>query len=277
MRPLLLSLSAIALIVGSIAGCPSSPDPGDAAPTWDYVSGVLATNCSPCHTSGAGFPSADPMNGLGEADTAYDQIVDHPAAEAPGLDRIEPGDSANSYLIHKLRGTHVDAGGSGDRMPDGGPFFEDEVIDAIAEWVDAGALQNGGDDDDAADDDDAVDDDDAADDDDSASGTSFSSVYSTIIESGCSCHAGASHSTGFAFNGDEQTAYDVLVDVPSAQAAGLDRIEPGSPVDSYLWNKVNGTQNSVGGSGGQMPLAGCCLDQTQLDTLETWINDGALR
>lgn len=158
MRSTLLTTTALfGLLLAT--GCPSeAPDPGDPAPDWGFVSATLAANCNPCHTSSPGFPGSDPMMDLGDADLAYDLLVDHPAAETSGaMDRVEPGDSENSYVIHKLRGTHVDAGGSGSRMPEGGPFLDDETIDAIAEWIDAGASEEitSGDDDDSGDDDSA--------------------------------------------------------------------------------------------------------------------------
>jgi len=280
-RQTLLSLSAIATLTLALGGCPSSPDPGEPAPDWGFVSAVLASNCSPCHTSAPGFPAADPMMALNDADLAYDLLVGRPSVEAAGLDRVEPGDSENSYLMHKLRGTHADAGGSGERMPDGGPYLDDATIDAIADWIDAGAseeITTGDDDDSVGDDDDSVgdDDDSVGDDDDSAAGpATFSDVFTTILNARCSCHAGASHSTGFAHAGDQATAYGVLVGVASSEAPALNRIEAGSTADSYLWHKVNGTQDTVGGSGGQMPLSGGNLTSAELDMLESWIEDGA--
>jgi len=295
MRTMLSSLSAIALLSLALSGCPSSPDPGAPAPDWGFVSGVLAANCAPCHTSGSGFPAADPMAEFGDPDAAYELLVGHPAAEAPGLNRVEPGDAENSYLIHKLEGSHLDVGGSGGQMPDGGPYLDDATIAAVREWVEAGASEviNGGDDDDATgddddatgDDDDATgDDDDSGGDDDDSSGddddsspspSTFSDVFSIILNQSCSCHAGASHSTGFAHAGDQATAYSVLVDVPSSEAPSLDRVEPGDLAASYLWNKVVGSQADVGGSGGQMPLGGSGLNVAELDVLESWILDGA--
>jgi hypothetical protein len=61
------------------------------------------------------------------------------------------------------------------------------------------------------------------------------------------------------------------VDVPST-AAILDRIEPGSRADSYLYRKVEGTQGAVsGGGGGRMPLGGQ-LTAEELETIGLWID-----
>jgi hypothetical protein len=42
-------------------------------------------------------------------------------------------------------------------------------------------------------------------------------------------------------------------------------------------NKIEGTQVAAGGSGGQMPAAGCCLDPlTEIDPIKRWIDQGAM-
>ena len=283
MRSSLLPISALfGLLLAT--GCPSeAPSTGDPTPDWGFVSATLAANCAPCHTSDPGYPSADPMMELGDADAAYDVLVDHPAAETGGaLDRVDPGDSENSYIIHKLRGTHSEVGGSGERMPQGGPYLDDATIDAIAGWIDAGASEEvtSGDDDDATgDDDDATgdDDDSAGDDDDSATSPTFSDVYSTIISQECGCHSGSSHSTGFFFDGSAATGYGNLVGVDSFENPGMNRIEPGDPDDSYLVNKIQGTAGAVGGSNpSQMPLGGPFLSQTQIDLVRAWVAGGAV-
>jgi len=69
-------------------------------------------------------------------------------------------------------------------------------------------------------------------------------------------------------------AYSVLVDVPSGQLGSMDRVEPGDPANSYLWNKLNDSHASVGGTGNSMPPSGL-LDADTLATIETWINEGA--
>lgn len=70
------------------------------------------------------------------------------------------------------------------------------------------------------------------------------------------------------------SAYGNVVDVPAAGLPSMDRIEPGSTADSYLWHKVSGTQASVGGSGSTMPVGGS-LTAHERDLLERWIEAGA--
>jgi hypothetical protein len=68
-------------------------------------------------------------------------IVSVPSTEVPGLDRIEPGLANSSYLIHKLRGTQLAVGGSGERMPQGGPP-DPELQEDLERWTGGGAADN---------------------------------------------------------------------------------------------------------------------------------------
>ena len=45
--------------------------------------------------------------------------------------------------------------------------------------------------------------------------------------------------------------------------------------NSYLWHKVNGTQGNIGGDGAQMPKNNPALSNSNLNTIEDWINGGA--
>jgi len=76
---------------------------------------------------------------LNEEELSYSSLVDVDAfhEDAPeGLKRVVPGDSANSFLIQKLRGG---AGLAGAQMPQGFPALDDAIIDMIAGWIDRGA------------------------------------------------------------------------------------------------------------------------------------------
>jgi len=111
---------------------------------------------------------------------------------------------------------------------------------------------------------------------------SFDEVW-TIISGNCSCHAGSSHSTGFAFGGSQSTLYSVWVGsagtgVASFELPSMNRIEPGDSSLSYVMHKLDGTHIAAGGSGARMPF-GCsgsgCLSQAQLDGVRAWIDSGA--
>ena len=115
--------------------CPEEP------PRFDTtIQPIFTDNCMPCHDE----PSPERDQDLSEGN-AYDNIVNVESVELSTMDRIEPGDAANSYLLHKLRGTQNDVGGSGQRMPRGGPFLSAATINTIEDWVLAGAPNTGDD------------------------------------------------------------------------------------------------------------------------------------
>ena len=82
-----------------------------------------------------------------------------------------------------------------------------------------------------------------------------------------SCHPNA----GLDFTA---SAYGNLVGIPSTEASGLNRVEECSTDQSYLWHKLQGTHQSVGGSGSQMPM-GSTLTSGEMDMIRTWIEEGA--
>jgi len=65
-------------------------------------------------------------------------------AMGEGKLRVKPCDSANSFLIIKLKlPTNEDTTtGYGHYMPDTNPHLPNEQIQAIADWIDRGALKN---------------------------------------------------------------------------------------------------------------------------------------
>jgi hypothetical protein len=63
-----------------------------------------------------------------------------------------------------------------------------------------------------------------------------------------------------------------LVGVPSEQSE-LERIQAGSPENSYVWLKLTGAHEAIG-EGDPMPAAGSLPDE-QLEIVEAWILAGA--
>lgn len=105
---------------------------------------------------------------------------------------------------------------------------------------------------------------------------SFADDIQPIFTTSCAisgCHAGGSPAVGMNLSAGQ--AYQNTVNVPSVELAGMNRITPGDPEDSYLIHKIQGTQGSVGGVGDRMPLIGCCLTQAQIDTIRAWVDAGA--
>ena len=97
---------------------------------------VFTPMCSSCHDgSSSSLPgSQDLRDGQSHA-----SLVNVASQEKPALMRVKPGDSANSYLVHKLEGA---AGITGSRMPLGGPFLDQATIDRVRSWIDSGAPNN---------------------------------------------------------------------------------------------------------------------------------------
>lgn len=96
---------------------------------------ILVLSCglgSTCHEGGAGGLELD-----GDGD--YDALVDVASSAADGETLVIPGDSANSYLMKKL---HGDADITGDPMPPPSGGFDAAKVQRIADWIDAGALDD---------------------------------------------------------------------------------------------------------------------------------------
>lgn len=108
-----------------------------AADVQPLLNGSCAS--SNCHGSNAN-PSQKPM--VLQTGEAYDAIVGISSAQLPAMPRITPGEPNQSYLIHKLQGTHGGVGGAGSRMPLGQPPLSQSIIDLVRQWVADGALRN---------------------------------------------------------------------------------------------------------------------------------------
>jgi len=106
-----------------------------------------------------------------------------------------------------------------------------------------------------------------------AATATLTQVQAVVFSPSCAipfCHSGASPQQGMNLSSGQ--SYSNTVNVPSNEQPALDRIEPGSPEQSYLWRKVT-RDPSV--SGAYMPLGGADLTQEQLDVLRSWILAGA--
>lgn len=99
---------------------------------------IVENTCS-CHTQQTPGPGGGAFFMGADAPTAYAALVDVPSS-VMGLDMVEPGSTAKSYLYHKLVDTQVSVGGSGTNMPPGAPLGADDLA-MIAAWIDAGALE----------------------------------------------------------------------------------------------------------------------------------------
>jgi hypothetical protein len=153
LRPALSSLAGcpgtseeIEFITGS---GPAGGDPAPPAPAFASVQAIFADRCAgaACHLA-EGDPNGcltPPAAGLSLcAPEAWDQLVAVTSRQNDDLRRVEPGDSARSYLLRKLLpatpGGGPITGVFGQREPPGDPLAEDQLR-LIAGWIDGGALR----------------------------------------------------------------------------------------------------------------------------------------
>lgn len=127
---------------GSESSTGGDSSTGSESSTTGFVGLSLAADVYPvwnppvscdCHTPGSGGLK------MGTVDEAFMNLVGVAAKQAPALSRIEPGDREASYLWHKIKGTHIEVGGSGKQMPLGAPPLDPEIVALIGQWIDDGA------------------------------------------------------------------------------------------------------------------------------------------
>ena len=100
--------------------------------------------------------------------------------------------------------------------------------------------------------------------------SAFAEIQTTIFTPICSeCHGPVAPSAGLQLNAD--ASFAAIVGVASTEVPSLMRIEPNDPDNSYLIQKLEGTQ----AVGAQMPLGGPPLAQDTIDFVRQWISDGA--
>jgi hypothetical protein len=96
---------------------------------------VFTPICSGCHAgSGGTLPGSLNLSG---ASASHAAVVGVASTQQPAILRVAAGDPDNSYLIDKLEGTAPPPTNS--RMPLGGPALDQATINAIRQWISAGA------------------------------------------------------------------------------------------------------------------------------------------
>ena len=70
--------------------------------------------------------------------------------------------------------------------------------------------------------------------------------------------------------------YETIVSVASFDVPSMAQIEPGSVEDSYIWHKIKGTHNSIGGGGAPMPKGTKTITSAELADIELWIREAPL-
>jgi hypothetical protein len=70
-----------------------------------------------------------------DADHSYSHLVNVASKEVPSLDRVEPGNPDDSYVVQKVEGTAA----VGGQMPLGRTPLTAEQIALIRQWISEGA------------------------------------------------------------------------------------------------------------------------------------------
>ena len=109
--------------------------PGSVSFSRDLVP-VLKSSCASCHLTGS-----ESGNLALHPGAAYKSIVGVPSIESKWL-RVKPGAPDESYLLMKIEGTHLDAGGSGGRMPFNMQPLDAPTLQRFRDWIAAGAPEN---------------------------------------------------------------------------------------------------------------------------------------
>jgi hypothetical protein len=134
-----IALCLLALVLAAL-GCTEKlvepPPPAVETTTGvpDSIQAVFTANCAfdGCH---GGTSPQRGMDLTGQV-ASYEHIVGIAANEVAAFKRIAPGDSANSYMVMKLRNT---AGIAGQPMPFGAYPLDPALVIKIAAWAQQGA------------------------------------------------------------------------------------------------------------------------------------------
>lgn len=102
--------------------------------------------------------------------------------------------------------------------------------------------------------------------------TDIQKIWDASCVQGCHNAAGSAQANGPYLEADK--SYAMIVGKMSPTVPALNLVEPGDLDGSYLWHKVNGTFEDVGGTGLVMPF-GAMLAPEDLARIKKWIEDGA--
>jgi len=140
-------LLCLFLIIGSSSGRLIARD-GDAGLTGEQppavslafdLQPIFDTYCVQCHLLESAQGGLVLENG-----EAWTNLVNTDSTQAP-LKRVNPGIPAKSYLLNKLRGTHIPVGGSGQPMPYGSEAsagISVNSVELVERWISEGAADN---------------------------------------------------------------------------------------------------------------------------------------
>lgn len=125
---------------GQTSGTEESESSGEQIPDFaGEIQPILESACL-CHFMPATGGDMTAPYLILNAGVGLGELVDVDAVQLPSMKRVAPGDVENSYLVHKLRSTHVDVGGpiDTDPMPPLLALDESDVL-TIEAWISGGA------------------------------------------------------------------------------------------------------------------------------------------
>jgi hypothetical protein len=91
-----------------------------------------------CATAGCHIGTSPGGNMLLIPERAFSELVGAASTDVPTMLRVRPTAPEESYLLHKVAGTHASVGGTGEPMPPPTGLSEEEVA-LIREWIETGA------------------------------------------------------------------------------------------------------------------------------------------
>ncbi len=129
-RVFLLRLALLPLLLLFVLGCGGAEGTEADRIFTEELQRFLEERCAEgCH-------EPEGFNGhlfLGE-DYGQDEFVEVASRQAPLL-LVTPGNLDESYLWHKVQGTHREVGGEGERMPYAGSMLSDAELDVIQRYI----------------------------------------------------------------------------------------------------------------------------------------------
>jgi hypothetical protein len=98
---------------------------------------IFTPTCSVAGCHDGGGPQLPRSMDLRTENASRTSLVGVTSIQVPSRQRVAPGNAADSYVIRKLEGG---PGILGQRMPFGGPYLDQNTINAIREWIGNGAM-----------------------------------------------------------------------------------------------------------------------------------------
>lgn len=127
----------LAVIAGFLSGAAVGDEIDNEAVSFSRdIAPLLTRRCAVCHITGE-----EPGLVVLVPGSAHGSLVGVPSQQSPLL-RVQPGAPDESYLYRKLAGSHVEAGGTGARMPFATPTLPDSQLKLFERWIKEGALNN---------------------------------------------------------------------------------------------------------------------------------------